>query len=860
MKDETGRPPRWAENLLEAFCDPTIREDLMGDLHERFILRTRSMSMFRARLLYIWDVLRFMRPYTMRNDGNAPLLFMIPAYFRSSKRSLLKDPLHSLMTIGGLSLSIVAFVLIAFYVDDELKYDRHYDKAERIYRITTEINSSTATTPVVGTDGHLGQRLKDGCPEVEETVAMVKVPGKTIITYDTKSFMEDRIYKAEHTYFTIFSHPWIAGNPASALNLPKSIVLTRTLAHRYFGDQPPLNKIITVGSQEFTVTGVIEDLPPHTDMKFDALLSTDHQYLVETDYWCITFILARNRINQSDFQQKLDVLSKQYLQNEVSDTDASMRYAIERLPEVHFGTAKLFDTPKSSRNNIYIFSVIAFFILLIACINYANLAVAKALRKTTEAGIRKILGARPSQLMVQNLCESIILCCISVFIAGVAVWFLFPYFAVLTNKGIRLPEVISWRILLIVFSLLTFTCIFSALYPALTWAMIASTLVVGKSNTTVRKSGVRDALIIVQFTISIGLMICTKVVYDQWKLMSQNNPGFDKEQVMVADLPNAEEISLAGIKDALKDVSLVKSVSFVGYNSLPTSSMDIDGYEVDVEGENVSRIFNNITVDENYINLLKIELVQGRNFSPEDIENDEDYILVNESLVRAMGWENPLQQTLYSYSTAYEIIGVVRDFHFNSLHKKIEPVIIHGNVEHAEKVIIKVEKTDVQSIIELENLWKKTTATTLHFEFLDYYFNEQYKNEQTMQRVLVCFSILTIIIASLGLSGLVALSTIRKAREFAIRKILGAEFTGIAGLVFREFSHVILISICIAVPTSLFVIAQWLGQFSYQTRLGIMDCILPVVLALIITLVSISYFVIRAASANPASTLKKITE
>jgi putative ABC transport system permease protein len=707
MKSKEPNPPRWAERLLGSVCDPALREDLLGDLHERFIVRARSMSLFRAKIFYLWDVLIFLRPYVIRKDRDISLLFLLPVYLHAATRSLKKDALHSILTICGMSLSIIAFLFIAFFVDDELKYDRHYDKAERIYRISSEINSLTASTPVAGTDGHLGQRLKYIYPTIEETVAMAKVQGKSTVRYGDQVSTEDNLYKAERTYFKIFSHHWIAGNPTTALGTPKSIVLTRRLSDKYFKDQPPLNKIVTIGQQAFTVTGVIEDLPSHTDLRFDALLSSDYQYLVETDYWCITFILARSRIDESLFQKKLVEMSKLYLQNEVEGTGAEMIYRIERLPEVHFGKPKLFDTPKSSRSNIYVFIVIAFFILLIACINYTNLAVAKALRKTTEAGIRKMLGARSSQLVAQNISESFLLCGISTFLAVLAVWILFPNFNNLTGKEIQFPEVVNFRIVMIIFLLLALTCVVSALYPAIVWSSAKPVSEWNGPNKVVAKAGIRNTLIIIQFTISIGLMICTKVVYDQWKLLSQNDPGFNKEQVLVADLPNDNSLSIAQIKNALSSLSFVKYVSAVGYNSLPSSSMDIDGYEVDMQGENVSRIFNNITVDENYIDLLEIEVTRGKNFTSRDIENDENYVLVNESLVQAMEWQDPLGQILYSYSTAYEVIGVVKDFHFNSLHKRIEPIIIHGGSKYPEKLMVKVNRADFQSIQTFEDTWKK---------------------------------------------------------------------------------------------------------------------------------------------------------
>ncbi|UXE68899.1 MAG: ABC transporter permease [Chryseotalea sp. WA131a] len=860
MIPDRPAPPKWAERFLEWYCDPRLLEDLQGDLHERFMLRTKSMSALRAKLLYIRDVFVFLKPYTFRRKNQvSSFLFMFRNYSYSSSRNLMRSKLHTGLIVFGLTISISGFILISMYVSDELKYDRHYDKAERIFQITTELQSETSNSHVVWTDAYLGHRLKELYPEVEEVVELLKLQGKITVQYKDKIFSEDLLYRAERTYFRIFSHSWIAGDPSTALTNPKSIVITQKIAKKYFGEELPLNKVLTVSHENFIVTGIIRDLPGHTDLKFDALLSTDNEYLAETNFWCLTFILFRDVKDANGFGQKLSEVAKKYMEPEAAKMGGNVAYQMESLPSVHFGKKKLFDTPKSSKSNIYVFSIIALFILLIACINYANLSIVQVAKRRTEAGVRKIMGALPSQLMKQYLFESFILSALSFILALGLTAFLMRFMNQLTEKELSLQELFTTSSLVIILFAILIIAFLAGSYPAI---LLSSTnpLHAFKGHLRiVSKSRIRNLLIVFQFTASITLMISSKIVFDQFSILTDTDPGFNKEQVLVVDVPKDTFLikSLPLIQKEFSELAFVSGAALAGYNSIPTSDMNVDTYDVEYKGEYVAKAFNDISVDANYIKLLKIELKDGRELNQSEVETGNTSILVNESLVKMMEWENPLEQIIYENSNAFEIVGVVKDFHFNSLHKSIEPIIIHGNNNSPEKLMLKVDRVDFEKVVAMERVWNKyMDKTPFNFEFLDSYFNQQYKSEMTMRNLLWYFSGFTIVIACLGLFGLVAISTSIRIKEFAIRKVLGAGFLNIVFPIVKEFLLLVSIGAFLAVPLAWWFMSEWLSNFSYKTPLGISVFVLPILLTLVVALLAMMYHTIMATRINPIDSIK----
>jgi putative ABC transport system permease protein len=859
MSVHDHQPPRWADKFLQWFCDAELLEDLQGDLHERFSIRLRSSSPFVAKAMFVWDVLTFLRPYTWKRESHAAsFLFMWQYYFTNAARNLKRNPLHTCLNLLGIVISLSAFALVFLFVSDELKYDRHYDKAHRIWRITTEIISPGTNNHVAATNGPLGQRLQEQYPQVESFVSLSRLKGKIVLESDRKNFQEDRLYRADRSYFEIFSHDWLAGIPEKALDKPNKIVITKTLAAKYFGTESALEKTLYIRDEAFNVSGVIADLPDQTDLKFDALISPNLEFLTDDHDWTITYLLFKEGIDALDFKPKLDSASQQFLQSEIGAADAKMFYRMEALPDVHFGSPKLFDTPKSSRTNVIIFSVVGVLILVMACINYVNMAMMRVVKMRTQAGIRKVMGALSKQLFGQSVVEALIICIAGAVLACIVTMLFADVLGRITGRDFSIGPLITPTSVALAIAGIILLALAAGGYPALILSSTQPAKVLSGQEKISSKNRIRKTLVVVQFAVSICLLTCGKIVYDQWQVLTGTNPGFSKEQVLVIDVP-AERESLDAVQEVRNDLiqlPFVTHVSSAGYNSLPTSPMDIDAYDVMRNGENIAMIFNNITVDQEYIPLLDIEVVEGRNFNPSDIENEWNTILVNESLVRSLGWEHPLGEIVYFGSSAYEVVGVVADFHFNSLHRKIEPIVFHGSLDGTEKLLIKLKATGFDNINTIENVWTKHTGRAMESEFLDTYYHHQYLNEKNTQTVLQYFSAFTLIIACMGLFGLVAASTTSRVKEFAIRKTLGARAHEIVVLIIREYVKLFIAGIFIAVPIAWLSMINWLSIFPYKTSLDSTDFIWPVLLTLTSILAAVMFHVVRAARIEPAASIR----
>jgi len=852
-------PPVWAERLLEWYCDPYVLEDLQGDLYERFHARIENVGLRRAQILYVWDVIRFMKLYIMKKqDHPAAFIHLYKSYAQIALRHLLKHKVNTAITISGLTMGIACFMLIMLYVQDEALYDKHYDKADRIYRVTTNLQSQTTNEHVAWTDAMLGASIRDRYPEVEETVGLIRIMGSgTSVRSPHGAWREENMYRAENSYFKVFSHTWIKGDPKKALAQPNSIVLTQSLAGKYFPDQDAFQQTLTLGESELMVTGIIEDLPDHTDLRFDALVSMANP-LAEDDEWCTTYILFTGKKKANGFAQKLDTLYHENLETELNEANAKATYELEALTDVHFGERKLFDSPKSNRTNQYIFTAVAIGILLIAAINYVNLSVARMSRRILETGIRKAMGALRSQLQAQYLTEAVIVATASLVLAtGVTLWLL-PVLNNVAGKHIPVSQLFSPRSLPVALAIIAGIGLLAGSYPAFRLTRGSAVTNLKNDVSLIGRSRLQHILIIVQFTASITLMVCSYVVYDQVQLLTDTSPGFNKDQTLVVDIPKEDEAwsAMHAFKNTLAGQPLVKGSAIAGFNSVPASDMDIDTYEVMINGHSTTMPFNNISVDQDYLSLLGIEVTKGRNFTTQDLEAN-DAVIVNEAFVRRMGWEHPLDQKLFCGDFEGRIIGVIKDFHFSGLHKTIEPLVLHGNDLYPDKLLIKLSKADFNTITALEKVWRSNFKDQpFNFEFLDLAFNSQYHSEQTLQTILLYFSALTIVVACLGLFGLIAILAARKTKEFGIRKVFGASRFDLTLLLWKPFLVRIVIAAILSIPLTVFGMEQWLQRFSSKASIGAIPFIMASAGACVLAMIAMSYHSFQTARTNPITSIK----
>jgi putative ABC transport system permease protein len=438
-------------------------------------------------------------------------------------------------------------------------------------------------------------------------------------------------------------------------------------------------------------------------------------------------------------------------------------------------------------------------------------------------------------------------CCATIIAVGMSIYLL-PLLNQIAHKDIHFTAILSWHFLLLITLVLSLVALLSGSYPAL-YLSSKNVITSLRGHFTSTPGGLRNFLLAFQFMICIALIACTRIVFDQMKLLTQTHPGFDKEQVLVVDIPYDPTLwaNMKAIKNVMKELPEVKSVSLIGNNSMPTSDLDIDTYDVYEEGEWKTKALNNISVDEEFLSLLGVPIIQGRNFRQEDFVNEESVAIVNASMVKTMHWEDPLTEKIFNGDAALKIVGVVNDFHFHGFHKQVEPIIIQLDNQYPEKLLIKVTRSDFNTIVKIEDTWKKMVKDhPFEFDFLDNFFNDQYHSERTMQTLLSYFSILTLVVASLGLFGLLAILTAQRTKEFGIRKVFGANLAHLLLLLCKPFIILLLAGTALAIPLTIYFMQLWLQRFSTQITIGATPFLIASFTAMLLILLCMLYHAIHS--------------
>lgn len=858
MKKIKKTPPAFADSFLEWYCNPDLLEDLQGDLYERYANRSAKYGTFRARLMYFWDVFSFMKPYTFKKDNQIPSLspfFMFSNYFKTSYRNLIRQKINTVVNIFGLSLGLAAFILIFLFVNDELKYDRYLTNADRIYRVTMSFTSETSNEHTAWSKPSVGPELKARYPEVEAYASLVNE--KVTARYNNDYFREEKFYYTTKGFFEVFPYEFLKGNAKSSFNQGEAVI-TACTANKYFGETDPINQSIEIDHKNYKVVGVLKDLPPQTDLKFDALMVVED---LDNYGWSFNFILFRHKNDAEFFQPKLDQTFAETVQMEFDEYNTTGQYHMEALPDVHFGSAKLFDTSKSSRSNLYLFSTIALLTLIIATINYVNISLAGVSKRQAEVGIRKSIGAQQGQLKMQFLLESFIVCMLSLIVAACMTIFYLPQMNFITDKQIPWQELSSPGILLFITCITVVLSLIAGSYPAIYLASVKPVDILKGKTLLKGQAFLRKGLVVIQFVISIFLIVAALLISRQLNLIQNKSHGFDKDQVVVLDIPAEKTIrsSLGALQNNLKQYLFIKSTSLVGEKSWPTADRHIDVYEVFVNNEWQLKPFNNIQVDENYFDLLNLQLLKGRAFNANDMDGKFDVVMVNKAFVDNVGWTNPLEQTIV-YENGHEsrVVGVIEDFHFNSIRNKVEPMLIIPDNLSPQKLMVKATTNNWFEVLEaLESTWEKNMpAQPFEFQFLNHYFQEQYISEKALKQVFTHFMIIAILIACLGLFSLIALNTNQKLKEVGVRKVFGANTSQLLVTLSKDYIVLVFISIALATPIAIIGMNQWLKGFVYKTAISPDIFLFAGGVTILLAIATMSFHVIKASHTNPCNILK----
>ena len=803
---------------------------------------------------------------------------MFKNYFNIALRNLWKNKGISAINILGLSLGIATCLLILLFVQKELSYDRFNEKADRLYRITFEGKMQGGEIREASVMPPVAQTLKNDYPEVEEATRL-QFSGTPRITYGDKIFT-DRLAYADSNFFQVFSLPLIKGNAATALAEPNTVIITTTLAEKYFGDAEPIGKVITLKDRNasLTVTGIIHEVPENSHFHADLFASMsglaearDQSWMTSNFY---TYVVLRKGSDPQQLESKFPAMIEKYigpqLQQGMGLTFAefknkgnSLGFNLQPVTDIHLHSNLTGDMEAPGDiKYVYIFSAVAVFMLLIACINFMNLSTASASKRAKEIGVRKVLGSAKSQLIKQFLLESLFVTGIALLISIGLVYFLLPLFNQLTGQQLKfnLTDHPYTLPLLIGFGL--FTGILAGSYPAFFLSSFQPVAVLkGKFSTGKKTSGLRSGLVVFQFIISISLIIGTTVVYKQLSFIRHKELGYNKDQVLVIEQTNWLNANQDIFRSYLLQDPAVQSVSISGY--LPAGNSNGNNFILSADNNSQQLVKTlRYDVDENYIPTLGISMVKGRNFSP-GFGTDSSGIIINEAAAKSFGWtDDPMTHTLSHLNNdgskqSYHVIGVVKDFHFRSLHESISPLVMVMGKDYGT-MIVKVKAADINALLgRIQAKWKGLHAEApFAYSFLDDRFNNTYKAEQYIGRILGVFAGLTIFVACLGLFGLATFMAEQRTKEIGIRKVLGADVSGLVAMLSKDFLKLVLIAFIIASPIAWYVMNRWLQEFAYRISISVWVFAITAFLAAVITLLTVSFQALRSARANPVKSLR----
>ncbi|MCJ7581288.1 MAG: ABC transporter permease [Candidatus Aminicenantes bacterium] len=855
--------PRRALNFLLKFMDLEEQENFtnyVDSVYEDLFLTKGHKT---ARIWFWSQFTRSLPKLAGKSiEGN---IIMIKNYLKIALRNIKRRKIYSFINITGLAIGMAAATVILLWVQDELSYDKFHEKAQRTYRISTRIRLGDTLIDQAQTPGILPMTLKNDFPEIEQTVR-IGFPIKASGQYKDKIFMESNILPADSTFFDVFSFKLIKGDKKSTLEKPETIVITEATAQRYFGNEDPIGKVITLADEyELSVTGVIENIPRNSHFHFDMLLSMATLPQSRSTSWrendFRTYIVLQEGFPVDQFAAKLpDIVYTYILEGDLSwvAKGNSFEYYLQPLTDIHLKSNIIGEfEPNGNMIYVYIFSLTAVFILLIACMNFTNLSTAKSMNRAKEIGIRKVVGSVRGQLIFQFLTESFLLSFIALLVGIVIAWFTLPLFNNLVGKQLHLFFFSNFFSIPLLICLALVVGFVAGGYPAFYLSSLKPILTIkGKSREGMKNSGLRNILVVLQFSITIVLFIGTFIVGKQLKYFQNTRLGFDKDQVIVVkNIPSLGN-QIKAFKETLLANPGISSVA--GSYSLPGGHFVNAGFKP----ENAESILLNIGLcDPEFIEALQLEMVQGRFFSP-DFPTDKTAVILNETALKLLNWDEPIGKKLTSLDKTFHVIGVVKDFHYESLHQTVKPMALVnlslGLPWPESFVSVRTNSGNINKTLTfIENNWKTfAEGKPFEFFFLDEHYGKLYANEKQTGMVFMIFSFLAIIIASIGLGGLAAYSAEQKSKEIGIRKVCGACFSNIILLLYRKFIPWIILANLVAWPTAYIMMSKWLHNFAYRITISFWPFVISAILALIIAVVSVSYQSIKAAVLNPVDSLR----
>jgi putative ABC transport system permease protein len=787
---------------------------------------------------------------------------MLKNLIKTAIRHILKHLGYSILNILGLTLGISSALFLIIYVSDEVSYDRYHEKADRIYRVSSKITEPDDQFTWNVAQIPFGSQVVQDYPEVQSSVRFINMP-RALYKYEDKEFNEENFFYVDSTIFDIFSYKVLKGDVRSAIREPNKIVLTEKIAARYFGSSDPIGKTLTAGTNTYEVAGVIKNVPFNSHFRFDALASRNNlpkQLGSWGNFGVFTYLLFPENFNVKAFETKMQGMYATYMKPIFGSLNIKIEYILEPITRIHlYSTNAGEPEPTGSITYVYIFAIVALFLVLIAAMNYMNLATARSTKRAREVGLRKVVGSRRGLLVLQFLSESMVFTVISLIFSIVILMILLPKFNLLAGKSFDLHIIYSPVVLLSMLSVILVVGILGGSYPAFFLSRFSAVTVL-KGEITQGSAGslFRKILVVIQFAISVTMIICTLVVFRQLSYLKTMDQGFDQKNVIGLQLNQAMVQKYPVLKQLLLDNPNIKYVS-----STNTPVGEGSGkllFNVETDQGMSQRGINFAIVEHDFVKTLGIKITKGRDFQQDMPSDTLTGVLVNETFVKRMGWSEAIGKKveLGNASTVRgKVIGVMKDYHQTGMYNGIESLILLyrplNNV-----IYIKLSGNNIkQTLSHIETRWKEVfPGEPYTYTFLNERFNRQFEADEKRGKIFTMFTILAIFIASLGLFGLASYMVEQRTKEIGIRKVFGADEGVILRLIAKDFLILVSIAIVVAFPVSYFFMNNWLQNYVYRTTLGIPVFILAGLITIAITFLTISYKAYQASVMNPANSLK----
>ena len=807
---------------------------------------------------------------------------MFKTYLKTAWRSLIKHKVNSIINIAGLAIGLACSILIILYVVDELSYDQFFPDKAQIVRVNTDFNFGGREMRMAQSSDIMGPTLKKDYPQVEAYTRIYNNDGARLIKKGNEYFNEERVASVDSTFFDVFQLPVIAGDARHALDKPGTVVVTASSAKKYFGTVDALGRRLEVkhgdSLKPFLVTAVIKDIPANSQFQFDFLFDMQdvrYNWGAATSHNFYTYLKLKKGTDYHAFEKHFpDYVQKYVLPYAASFIDVSsmgsedvnkiLTYSLMPLTDVHLHSDRVSEiSPSGNIQYVYIFSAVALFILLMACVNFINLTTAKSGARAKEVGMRKVFGTDRKQLIFQFLLESIVMVLVAMVFALLIDFFAIPGFNQLAGKSLRFATLFTPAFLVMIILLPLLVGFIAGIYPAFFLSGFRPVQVLkGKLKMGGKSAKFRNGLVVFQFAISIILIIATIVVYRQLHYIQTKNIGFVKDQVLILNETGPLGDHAAAFKNELLKMPEIKEGSFSGYLPVSNSFRGDNTYSTaPVMTSTNGFSMQNWNVDEDYISTLGMQLIKGRNFS-KDFISDSTAVIINETTAKYLGAGDPVGKYLYGTDNKgnvlkYHVIGVLRNFNYESLHSNIGPLGLFLK-SSPYTASFKISTSDIAALIgRIKNVWEKfAPGMPFSYRFLDDSFNDMYQAETRAGTTSIVFSSLAIFIACLGLFGLAMFAVEQRTKEIGIRKVLGASNAGIVQLLSKEFIFLVLLAFVIAAPIAWFFMHSWLQEFAFRTNIAWWIFVLAGGAALFIALVTVSFQSVKAALANPVTVLK----